>query len=322
MKLSRLAVLLLLLHAALPAFGADAWPSRPIRLIVPFPPGGTTDQIARLVQPQLQQTLGTSIVVDNRGGASGAIGAGLAAKAGPDGYTFLLVWDTHAINPSVIPNLPYDTTKDLAPMMLIGTSAMVIVTHPATPYRSLKDAIAAARAKPGSVSYGTPGAGSIPHLIVALIGNAAKAELTHVPYKGGGPLTIDTLAGHVPLGIGSINLFSPHVHAGRIRALAVTSQKRASQFTEVPTISEDVVPGLAADSWWGLLAPAKTPEPVMQRMHAEFSKALRNPALQERWQQNGLTVTASSPAEFGTFLAAEIARWGKVVRDNRITVGQ
>jgi tripartite-type tricarboxylate transporter receptor subunit TctC len=278
--------------------------------------------VARLVQPHLQQSLGAAILVDNRGGASGAIGAGLAARAAPDGYTFLLVWDTHAINPSVIPNLPYDTTKDLVPMMLIGTSAMVIVAHPATPYRSLKDVIAAARAKPGSVSYGTPGAGSIPHLVGALIANSTNADLTHVPYKGGGPLTIDVVGGHIPVGIATVALFSPHVQAGRLRALAVTSAKRAPQFPEVPTIAEDAVPGLAADSWWGLLAPARTPEPIMSRMHAEFSKALRNPALQERWEQIGLTIVASSPAEFGTLLAAEIARWGKVVRDNRITIGQ
>lgn len=301
---------------------AQTWPSQPIRLIVPFPPGGTTDQVARLVQPHLQQSLGTAILVDNRGGASGAIGAGLAARAAPDGYTFLLVWDTHAVNPSVIPNLPYDTMKDLVPMMLIGTSAMVIVSHPATPYRSLKDVIAAARAKPGSVSYGTPGAGSIPHLVGALIANSTNADLTHVPYKGGGPLTIDVVGGHVPVGIATIALFSPHVQAGKLRALAVTSAKRAPQFPEVPTIAEDAVPGLAADSWWGLLAPARTPEPIMSRMHAEFSKALRNPALQERWEQNGLTIVASSPAEFRTLLATEIARWGKVVRDNRITIGQ
>ena len=302
--------------------GAQTWPSHPIRLIVPFPPGGITDQVARVVQPQLQQSLGTPIVVDNRGGASGAIGAGIAARANPDGHTFLLVWDTHAVNPSVIPNLPYDPVKDLAPIMLIGTSGMVIVGHPAGSHRSLKDVVAAARAKPGSVSYGTPGAGSIPHLVVALIGNTTSADLTHVPYKGGGPLTIDLLAGHVPVGIATIALFSPHVHSGKLRALAVTSQKRAPQFPEVPTIAEDAVPGFAADSWWGLLAPARTPEPIVSRMHVEFSKALRNPAMQERWQQNGLTIAASSPKEFGAFLTAEMARWSKVARDNRISLGQ
>jgi tripartite-type tricarboxylate transporter receptor subunit TctC len=301
---------------------AQTWPSQPIRLIVPFPPGGTTDQVARLVQPHLQQSLGTTIVVDNRGGASGAIGAGLAARAAPDGYTFLLCWDTHAINPSVIPNLPYDPVKDLAPMMLIGTSANVIVAHPVTPFRTLKDAIATAREKPGFVSYGTPGAGSVPHLIVAQIASATRADLTHVPYKGGGPMLIDSIAGHVPLSIGSVNLLSPHVQAGKLRALAVTSPKRVPQFPAVPTVAEDVLPGFAADSWWGLLAPARTPEPIVSRMHAEFSKALRNPALQERWQQTGLVVSASSPSEFSAFLASETARWAKVVRDNRITIGQ
>jgi tripartite-type tricarboxylate transporter receptor subunit TctC len=289
---------------------------------VPFPPGGTTDLVARLVQPQLQQSLGTPIVIDNRGGASGAIGAGLAARAAPDGYTFLLVWDTHAVNPSVIPNLAYHPAKDFAPIMLIGTSGMVIATHPATAYRTLKDLIAAARAKPGAISYGTPGAGSIPHLMGALLANTTKTTLTHVPYKGGGPLAVDALAGHVPMAIATVALLSPHVQAGRLRALAVTSAKRVVQFPDVPTISEDVVPGLAADSWWGMLAPANIPNPILTRMHTEFSAALRAPALQERWTQNGLVIAASPPAEFGAFLVSEIERWGKVVRDNNITLGQ
>ncbi|MCC7484393.1 MAG: tripartite tricarboxylate transporter substrate binding protein [Burkholderiales bacterium] len=301
---------------------AQPWPSRPIRLIVPFPPGGTTDLIARLAQPYLQQSLGVPIVIDNRGGASGAIGAGLAARSAPDGHTFLLVWDTHAVNPSVIPNLPYDPAKDFAPIMLIGISGMVIATHPATPYRSLRDVIAAARLKPGAISYGTPGAGSIPHLVGALIGNTTKTTLTHVGYKGGGPMVVDILAGHVPTAIATVALLSPHVNAGRLRALAVTSARRASQFPDVPTISEDAVPGLAADSWWGMLAPANLPPPIVTRMHAEFAKALRTPALRERWNQNGLVIVGSQPADFGAFLVSEIARWGKVVRDNGITVGQ
>lgn len=207
-------------------------------------------------------------------------------------------------------------------MMLIGTSAMVIATHPGTPYRSLKDVIAAVRVKPGSVSYGTPGAGSIPHLVGALIGNRTATVLTHVPYKGGGPLTIDALAGHVPLAIGTVALLSPNVQAGRLRALAVTSAKRVAQFPNVPTVAEDAVAGFVADSWWGMLAPARTPEAIMTRMHAEFSNALRSSALQERWQQVGLVVVASSGADFDRFLAAELARWSKVVKDNRITIGE
>ena len=255
--LAILAVGLCALWLALPA-GAQAWPPKTVRIIVPFPPGGTTDLIARRIQPMLERNLKTSILIENRGGASGAIGTQAAVAAAPDGATFVLVFDTHGANPSLLPNLPFDTLKDLAPVMLIGTSPMVITTHQSTAYKSFPDVIAAAKAQSGAVAYGTIGAGSLAQLVMSQIGNALDVTMTHVPYKGGGPLVNDAIAGHVPTAIASIALFSPHIKSGALRALAVTSVKRSARLPDTPAVSESAVPGFDAEAWWGLLAPAKT----------------------------------------------------------------
>ena len=303
------------------AVSAQAWPSQPIRLVVPFPPGGTTDQIARHVQPHLQQALGVQVLVENRAGASGAIGTAVVAKAPPDGYTFAVVFDTHAVNPSLIPNMQFDTLNDLAPIMLVGTSPMVFVTHPSTPYRTLGDVLAAVRAKPDSVGYGTIGSGSLAHLFVSMAGRQNGFSMTHVPYKGGGPLITDSVAGHVPVSIASVALFAPHIQSGKLRALAVTSAKRFASLPDVATVIESGLPGMEADAWWGVFAPAKTPAPIIARMNAEFANALRNPGVNEKLAGQGLVMTLSQPPELGKFVANEVERWGKVVRENRITAG-
>ncbi len=300
---------------------AQTWPSQPIRIIVPFPPGGTTDQIARLLQAPLQQTFGVSVMVDNRGGASGAIGSGMAAKAPPDGYTFLLVFDTHGVNPSLIPNMPFDTLRDLAPVMLIGKSPMVITAHPSFPYRTFSDVLKLARAKPGVVTYGTIGSGSLAHLAITTITNQAKIEMTHVPYKGGGPLIISAIGGHVPVAIASLALFSPHLQSGKLRAIGITSQQRHPKYPDVGTVAEQALPGFEAESWWGLLAPANTPPTIIGRMNAEVAKALRAPAMRQHFDQQALSVTASSPEELQKFLVAEVERWARVVRNNNIKGG-
>jgi tripartite-type tricarboxylate transporter receptor subunit TctC len=300
---------------------SQAWPSQPIRLVVPFPPGGTTDQIARHVQPHLQQALGVQVLIENRGGASGAIGTAVVAKAPPDGYTFAVVFDTHGVNPSLIPNMQFDTLNDLAPIMLVGKSPMVFVTHVSTSYKTLGDLLAAARAKPDSVGYGTIGSGSLAHLFVTMAGRQNGFSMTHVPYKGGGPLITDSVAGHVPVSIASIALFAPHIQTGKLRALAVTSAKRFPNLPDVPTVSESGLPGMEAESWWGVFAPAKTPAPIIARMNAEFANALRNPGVNEKLVGQGVVMTLSQPPELGKFVAAEVERWGKVVRDNRITAG-
>ena len=300
---------------------AQSWPSQPIRVIVPFPPGGTTDQIARLLQPHLQKSLGVSVVIDNRGGASGAIGSGVAAKAPPDGNTFLLVFDTHGVNPSLIPNMPFDTLKDLAPIMLIGKSPMVITAHPSFPYKTFAEVLRLARQKPGVVTYGTIGSGSLAHLAVTLITSQTKTDLTHIPYKGGGPLVVNAMGGHVPVAIASLSLLSPSIQAGKLRAIAITSPKRHPQYPDVPTVSEQGLPGFDAEAWWGLLAPANTPAPILSRMHGEFTKALKIPAVQQHLDQQALVVVASTPDEFGRFVAAEVERWARVVRESRIKPG-
>ncbi len=317
-----LAALALAVCSAAPlAVQAQAWPSQPIKLVVPFPPGGTTDQIARHVQPHLQQALGTQVVIENRGGASGAIGTAVVAKAPPDGYTFAVVFDTHGVNPSLIPNMQFDTLNDLAPVMLIGKSPMVFTTHPSTPYKTLGDVLAAVRAKPDSVGYGTIGSGSLAHLFVSMAGKQNGFSMTHVPYKGGGPLITDSVAGHVPVSIASVALFAPHIQTGKLRALAVTSARRFPSLPEVPTVSEAGLPGLEAESWWGVFAPAKTPAPIIARMNSEFANALKNPGVSEKLVGQGLVMTLSQPPELQKFVASEVERWGKVVRENKITAG-
>ena len=301
---------------------SSAWPNQPIKWIVPFPTGGTVDQISRLLQPHMQQALGQPIVLDNRVGASGSIGTAAAAKAAPDGYTWVMVFDTHGVNPSLIPNMPFDTLKDLAPVMLIGTGAMVVTAHASTPYKTFSELLQAARSKPGSVSYGTIGSGSLAHLAMTSMGNQLKADWTHIPYKGGGPLSTDGIAGHVPVTLATYALWAPHIASGRLRALAVTSPKRMPQLPDVPTLAEQGLPNFDAQAWWGMLGPAGIPADIVARMNAEMAKVLKLPAVQERLTQMGVQVSASSPDEFGKFVRGEVERWGKVVRENNIKAGQ
>ncbi len=298
------------------------WPNQPIRFIAPFPPGGTVDQIVRLIQPHLQQALGQTIIVENRAGASGSIGSAVAAKANPDGYTWLFVFDTHGVNPSLIPSMPFDTLKDLAPVMLIGKGAMVITAHQSTPYKSFNDMLQVARSKSGAINYGTIGSGSLAHLAMTAIGAQLKADWTHIPYKGGGPLASDGIAGHVPVTMATYALWAPHLASGRLRPLAVTSTKRMAQLPDVPTMIELGVPGFEAQAWWGMLAPVGIPQPIMARMHAEMVKVLRIPAVQSRIAEMGIDMTASSPEDLGKFIAMEVDRWAKVVRDNKIKAGE
>jgi len=312
-----------LLLAAPFAVQAQAWPTPSIRIIVPFPPGGTTDQIARHLQPHLQQSTGAQILVENRAGASGAIGSLAAAKSAPDGGTFLLVFDTHGVNPSLIPNMGFDTLKDLAPVMLVGKSPMVFTSHPSQPYKSFGELVAAAKAKPDAVGYGTIGSGSLAHLYVTMIGKHGGFSLTHVPYKGGGPLVTDTLAGHVPVSIATVALLAPHIRSGKARPLAVTSPQRFTQLPDVPTVAEATgIKGFETESWWGLFAPANTPAALVSRMNAEFAKALRDPGVNEKLTAQGVVLSLSNPEELGRFIANEVDRWGKVVRENKITAGQ
>jgi tripartite-type tricarboxylate transporter receptor subunit TctC len=304
-----------------PALAQAGWPNKPVKLVAVFPPGGSVDQVARILGQQLSTQLGQPIVVDNKGGASGSIGAAAVAASPPDGYTFGVVFDTHGVNPSLIPNLPFDTVKDLASVTLVGTSPMAIVTNTAQPYKDFRDVLAAAKAKPGSVSYGSIGSGSLGHLAMAQIGNQLSLDMTHIPYKGGGPLMNDAVGNQVPLAIGTVFLVNPHVKGGRVKALGVTSDKPTSQLPGVKTVAEQGVPGFSALAWWGVIAPAKTPEAIVKRMHEEIAKALQNPGVREKLSAQGMDVVGGGPAELDRFLRGEIARWAKVVKDNKIKAG-
>ena len=308
------------------AFATDAaaqvWPSvKPVRIIAVFPPGGSVDQVARALAQQLNMQTGQTFVVDNRGGASGSIGTAALAKSEPDGYTIGVVFDTHAVNPALISSLPFDTLKDLTPLMLVGTGAMALVANAAQPYKSFKDVVAAARAKPGTVAYGTIGAGSIGHLVMTQLGNQLGVEWIHVPYRGGGPLMSDAIANQVPLAIGSVFLVNPHVTTGRLRALAVTSAKPDPSLPGVETIAAQGVPGFEAYTWWGVFAPGNLPAPLAKRIYDELAKAINAPAVREKLVAQGIEVSGASGDQLDQFVRKEMARWAKVIKDNNIKSG-
>ena len=306
--------------ALVPALAAaQEWPTRSVTLVVPFPPGGTTDQIARHIQQPLSAALGQPVIVENKGGGSGSIGAALVAKAAPDGYTWLVSFDTHGVNPSLIPGMSFDTLKDLTQVMLIGTSPMLITAHPSTPYKSFSEVLAAAKKDGNAINFGTIGSGSLAHLAMSLVQEQTASKMTHIPYKGGGPLVQDAIAGHVPIAIGSAALLSPSVKAGRLRAIAVTSKERFAPMADVATLHEQGVPGFDSEAWWGLHVPAGTPPAIIAKMHKAFSESLRKPDVMEKLTQQGVVLKTTSPPEFAKFLESEVTRWSKVVKDNKIT---
>jgi tripartite-type tricarboxylate transporter receptor subunit TctC len=311
-------ILLLSFAVVVPALAQD-WPTKAVSFVVPFPPGGSVDPLARLVSAKLNDALKQQFIVENKPGASGSIGTAFVAKAKPDGYTFVFVFDTHAVNPSLIPSMPFDTAKDLAPVMLVGTAPMAIATAASKPYQNWGDVIKAAKAKPDSVSFGTIGNGSLGHLTMILVQQAAGLKLIHVPYKGGGPMTTDAIGGQIELGVASVAAIAPHVKSGKLRPIAVTGQKRSHSMPEVPSLSELGLPGFNALAWWGIFAPAGTPKPIIDKFHAELVKALGLPDLRKTLTETlGMDLVVSSPEGQQKFLLDEMARWGKVVRDNGI----
>jgi len=301
---------------------AQAWPAaKPVKVIAVFPPGGSVDQVARVLAQQMSTQTGQTFVVDNRGGASGSIGTAAIAKAEPDGYTIGVVFDTHAVNPSLIPNLPFDTLKDLTPLMLVGTGGMALVANVGQPYKSFRDVVAAAKAKPGSVAYGTIGAGSIGHLTMTQLGNQLDIEFNHIPYRGGGPLMSDAIANQIPLAIGSVFLVSPHVASGRLRAIAVTSLKPDPSLPGVEPIAAQGVPGFEAYTWWGVFAPGNMPAPLVKRIYEELAKAVNTPAVREKLAAQGMEVRGAPGDELDAFVRKEMVRWAKVIKDNKIKSG-
>jgi tripartite-type tricarboxylate transporter receptor subunit TctC len=316
MSVSRLLAALLLCVPLLA--GAQDWPAKPIRFVSPFPPGGSVDPLARLMANKVGESLKAQIIVENRVGASGVIGTAYVAKAPPDGYTWVFVFDTHAVNPALNPNMPFDTVKDLAPVMLVGTAPMAIATAAGKPYQNFADVLAAAKAKDG-VTIGSVGNGSLGHLASILISQAAGAKLIHVPYKGGGPLTTDAMGGQVELAIASTAAISPHVRSGKLRALVVTGEKRSHTMPAVPTLAESGAASLSALAWWGILAPAGTPQPIIERMHAEIRKALDLPDVRKTLTETlGMDIVAASPDATQKFIVGEMQRWAKVVKENQV----
>ena len=319
-RIAAVATLALALFAS-GASAQTAWPTKPAKIIVGFPPGGSVDQVARIFATQLTQQLGQPFVVENRIGASGSIAAQAVATAAPDGHTFGLVFDTHAVNPSLLPNLPFDTLKDFASVMLIGTSPMALVANVAQPYKDFRDVLAQAKKQPGSVAYGSTGTGTLGHLAMAHVANLQGVEFTHVPYKGGGPLMTDALGNQVPLAIGTVFLMTPHVKSGKVKALAVTSLKPTPQLPGAAPMADQGVPGFSALAWWGVIAPAGMPKEIIRRMHDEMAKALKAPGLAEKLTSQGMDIAGGSPEELDAFLRAEITRWGQVVKQNRVKAG-
>jgi tripartite-type tricarboxylate transporter receptor subunit TctC len=295
-----------------------AWPARgPIKLVAVFPPGGSVDQVARILQVPLQTALGQTVIVENKGGASGSIGAAAVAAAPADGYTFAVVFDTHGVNPALIPNLPFDSKKDLSPIVLVGTSPMVLATFTGSEYKTFADVVAAAKAKK-NVSYGSIGSGSLGHVAMTLLGKNGGIDWAHIPYKGGGPLMNDAVAGHVPLSIGSVFVTKPHIDSGRMRPLAVTSSKRSPDLPNVPTVAESGYPGFEAPAWWAVLAPSKTPPDILKRMNEALNTVLKNPDIAKKLDLQGIDVVGGSAETARVFIDKQMDIWAKVVKDNNI----
>ena len=294
---------------------AQSYPARPIRLIVPFPPGGGNDTVARAIAQEASPALGQSIVVDNRPGAGGIIGASEAARAPADGYTlFLGGVGSHAVNPNLHSKLPYDAVKDFAPITLVASAPSVLVVHPSVPVHTIAEFAAYARANPGKLNYASNGNGSSSHMAAVLYETNAGVKMTHVPYKGLGPALTDLMSGRIELMFNSIVAILPHIQAGKLRALGVTSKQRSSLLPDVPTIAESGWPQYEAGSWYGILAPAGTPPAIIDRLHREIVKSLKDPEVQKRLAGEGADVIGSTPQEFSAHIKSELGRMGQAIK--------
>ena len=297
---------------------AQNWPAGNIKIVVVYPPGGSTDMIARLIQPHMQQRLGTTVIIENRAGGGGSIGTAAVAKSSPDGSTWAMVFDNHAANPFVFPSMPFDTEKDLDPVQLIGTAPYVLSTNAQKPFKTLVEVVAAAKTKPGTLSYATVGAGSVGHLAMELLWKQAGVRLVHVPYRGGGPAMNDLIAGHVDLLIASTAQSVPFIQAGSIRALAQSGKTRTSTLANVPAIAESY-PGFEAYAWWGVFAPAGTPKAIVSRFADELAASLREPGVAKQLNETQqVTFALGGPEELRKFVREQMRLWGPVAREHNI----
>jgi tripartite-type tricarboxylate transporter receptor subunit TctC len=294
---------------------AQAWPARTIKLLVPFPAGGSTDIVGRLIADKLAPALGQPVVIDNRGGAGGTSGSDIVAKAAPDGYTLLVATSsTHAIAPSLYPKLPYDPVRDFVPVSLVGTATILLVTHPSVPVKTVAELIAYAKAHPGQLSFGSTGNGSVSHLTGEYFKSSAGIDMQHVPYKGDAPLSIDLVAGRVQVAFGTAVAFLPFVQQGRLNALAVTDAKTSPIAPNLPTVASSGLPGFEALQWFGILAPAGTPKEAVARLNAEIGKILQMPDVVERLRGLGIAIDGGTPESFAAFLRAEHSKWARIVK--------
>ncbi|MDB5928160.1 MAG: Tricarboxylate transport protein TctC [Betaproteobacteria bacterium] len=295
---------------------AQPYPTKAVRFIVPFPAGGAGDLVIRILAQKMSEEWGHPVVLDNRSGASGALGLQIAAKAAPDGHTLVLgTASTHSINPALQPDLPYDPIRDFTPIASLIIIPNILVAHPSVSARSLQDLIALARAKPRQLSYASNGTGTSAHMAGELLKRAAGIQLLHVPYKGAGIAVNDVLGGHVQLLFGAVATSLPHVRAGKLRALGVTSAKRSSAAPDVPTFAESGLPGFEVVQWFGAFAPARAPRPIVGRVNAALNRAMRLPDVQESFARQGLEIRESTPEAFGAYVKAELDKWSKVVRE-------
>ena len=301
------------------AAASQQFPTRPIRLVVPYPPGGANDAVARLLAPRMGEHLGQNVVVDNRGGGNTIIGSELVAKAVPDGHTLLIIAAGHAINPSLYAKLPYDTARDFAPVALVGDGAYVLVVNPALGVSSTTELIAAAKAKPGGVPYASSSTGNLTHLAAEVFNAMAGVKMLHVPYKGGGPAMIDLLGGRVSVFFSTVAVARPHLQAGRIRALGVTTARRSAALPNVPTIAETGLPGYEVSGWYGFVAPGATPKSTIATLHGAVQSVTRQSDVKEKLLGVGIDVVESTTAQFGQRVTAEIAKWQKIVKPLGIT---
>ncbi|MDP9968636.1 tripartite-type tricarboxylate transporter receptor subunit TctC [Variovorax beijingensis] len=313
------ACMLLLLGAAAQA-QVPAWPAKPVRLVVGFPPGGIVDTVARQLQPRLQAALGQTVIVDNRSGAGGTLAAAEVARAAPDGHTLLMVFDSYATYPLVYPKLSFDIAKDLQPVTQVASNPLVLVVNPKVQAKDFQRFVGLLKAQPGGLNYASVGPGSSNHLTAEYFKAVSGTFVTHIPYRGGGPAQQDLLGGQVEMMFLSAVLAQPHVNAGRLRALAQTGAQRVAAYAEVPTVAESGYPGFEVNSWVGLLAPAGTPRAVVDRLQAEVRKAVTEPAFQQRLREQGLTGIANTPEQFAAVLRTEQDKWTRLVRDRRLSL--
>ncbi len=299
-----------------------AYPNRPIRVVVPLPPGGTVDTLGRMLSQLLKENLGQPVIIDNVSGAGGTIGAGVVAKAPPDGYTLLMVYDTFAVNPHVYKKMSFDSFKDLAPVMELVKIPLVLAAPAKLPANNLKELAELAKSRPNGINFSSGGAGSSGHLAAELLKSTLGIPMTHIPYKGGGPALMAAVSGETDMTILGTLVTVPQIKAGNLKALAVLGRQRAAPLPQVATAGEQGLSNIDVSSWIGLLVPAGTPAPIIVRVHQAFTAALKNPAVMAKMAEDGNEIVASSPEQFGAFLAQDSARWGKVIRDNNIQLDQ